>query len=123
MMHIWGSFFLIAGMASAAAAQAPNEPQLVVAVPALPTPKNVTTDGGQTGVIGIQIAELIASDLRSSGNIVAIDRDKLKVYAPVEAGAPIYANWTSSGAGALVTGYVQARSDGRLSVVCYLYDL
>ena len=122
-MRIWGSFFLIAAMASAAAAQAPNEPQLVVAVPALPTPKNVTTDGGQTGVIGIQIAELIASDLRSSGNIVAIDRDKLKVYAPVEAGAPIYANWTSSGAGALVTGYVQARSDGRLSVVCYLYDL
>ena len=30
--------------------------QLVIAVPQLPTPKNVETEGGQSGVIGIQIA-------------------------------------------------------------------
>jgi TolB protein len=125
-MRISGSRMLIAAAAfavpAAAWAQA-GEPQLVVAVPALPTPKNVDTEGGQTGVIGIQIAEMIASDLRSSGNIVPIDREKLKVYAPVQAGAPSYQDWAHTGAGALVTGYVQARDDGRLTVACYLYDL
>jgi TolB protein len=100
-----------------------QSPQLVVAVPSLPTPKNVKTDGGETGVLGIQIAQQIASDLRSSGNIVAINPDKLRVYTPTEAGAPIYQNWTGAGAGALVQGYVQARDDGRITVACYLYDL
>ena len=111
-----------ATFADPAAAQSGGA-QLVVAIPPLPTPKNVDTDGGQTGVLGIQIAQLIASDLRSSGNIVAINPDKLRVYAPVEAGAPLYRNWTDTGAGALVTGYVQARNDGRITVTCYLYDL
>ena len=124
-MRILSSILLIAAsaMAGAAYAQPAGEPQLVVAIPALPTPKNVTTDGGQTGVIGIQVADMIAADLRSSGNIVPIDRDKLKVYAPVQAGAPSYQDWARTGAGALVTGYVQARDDGRLTVACYLYDL
>ncbi len=47
----------------------------------------------------------------------------LKQYTPTEAGAPLYPNWANIGAGALVTGYVQARDDGRITVVCYLYDL
>jgi TolB protein len=115
--------FLLSVLAITASGAAAQSPQLVVAVPSLPTPKNVETDGGQTGVIGIQIAQQIASDLRSSGNIVAINPDKLRVYTPTEAGAPIYQNWTNSGAGALVAGYVQARADGRITVACYLYDL
>jgi TolB protein len=113
-----------AALVAPAAAQAQaREPQLVVAVPPMPTPKNVDTEGGQTGVLGIQIAQLIASDLRSSGAIVAIDPDKLRRYTPTEAAAPIYPNWANSGAGALVQGYVQARDDGRITVACYLYDL
>ena len=115
----------IAALASApAVAQAPQgEPLTVVAIPPLPTPKNATTDAGETGVIGIQIAQQIAADLRSSGSFMAIPPEKLRQYSPTEAGAPLYPNWTSSGAGALVTGYVQAREDGRLTVACYLYDL
>ena len=95
----------------------------VIAIPPVPTPRNVTTDAGQTGVVGIQIADQIASDLRSSGDFMVIPRDTLKQYSPTEAGAPLYQNWTGTGASNLVTGYVQSREDGRLTVACYLYDL
>ena len=97
----------------AAAAQSPaGEPQLVIAIPALPTAKNVKTDAGETGVIGILISQMIASDLRSSGAFMPIGHDKLRQYSPTEAGAPLYPMWSGTGAGALVTGYVQARDDG-----------
>lgn len=117
------SVSLAALAASTAAAQPKLDPQLVIAVPALPTPKNVETDGGQTGVIGLQIADQIAQDLRTTRFLFPIGREKLRVYTPTEAAAPIFQNWTSSGAGALVAGYVQARDDGRITVACYLYDL
>ena len=97
--------------------------QMVIAVPQLPTPKNVQTDGGETGVIGIQIAQQIVSDLRTTRAIYPTGPDNLRHYTPTEAGAPLYPNWSGIGAGALVTGYVQARDDGRINVVCYLYDL
>lgn len=95
----------------------------VIAVPPLPTPRNVNTDAGETGVIGLQAADLIASDLRSSGAFMVIPRERLKQYSPTEAGAPLYPNWAGTGAGVLVTGYVQARDDGRITLACYLYDL
>jgi len=97
--------------------------QIVIAVPQLPTPRNVKTDGGDTGVIGIQIAQQIVSDLRTTRAIYPAGPDGLRHYTPTEAGAPLYPNWANIGAGALVTGYVQARDDGRITVVCYLYDL
>jgi TolB protein len=92
-------------------------------VPQFPTPQNVKTDGGETGVIGIQIAQQIVSDLRTTRAIYPSGPDNLRHYTPTEAGAPLYPNWAGIGAGALVTGYVQARDDGRINVVCYLYDL
>ena len=54
---------LAAGAGSAAHAQT-GPSQIVIAVPQFPTPKNVKTDGGETGVIGIQIAQQIVADLR-----------------------------------------------------------
>ncbi|QNP46865.1 Tol-Pal system protein TolB [Sphingomonas sediminicola] len=81
------------------------------------------TDGGETGVIGIQIAQQIVSDLRTTRSIYPTGPENLRHYTPTEAGAPLYPNWANIGAGALVTGYVQARDDGRINVVCYLYDL
>jgi TolB protein len=109
--------------AAPALAQSGSKPLTVVAVPPLPTRANVKTEGGDTGVIGIQIAQLIQSDLASTGAIFAFPPDKLRVYTPTEAAAPQFAQWQSTRAGALVTGFVEARSDGRLTVACYLHDI
>lgn len=117
------SLFAVAAFVAGAAAQAQSGGQIVLAVPQFPTPKNVKTDGGETGVIGIQIAQQIVSDLRTTRSIYPTGPENLRHYTPTEAGAPLYPNWANIGAGALVTGYVQARDDGRINVVCYLYDL
>ncbi|WP_345167147.1 Tol-Pal system beta propeller repeat protein TolB [Sphingomonas daechungensis] len=124
-MRLLSSTFLLAAAAlgPTSAAQAQSGGQIVLAVPQFPTPKNVKTDGGETGVIGIQISQQIASDLRTTRAIYPMGPDGLRHYTPTEAGAPLYPNWAGIGAGALVTGYVQARDDGRINVVCYLYDL
>ena len=117
------SLFAVAAFVAGTAAQAQSGGQIVLAVPQFPTPKNVKTDGGETGVIGIQIAQQIVSDLRTTRSIYPTGPENLRHYTPTEAGAPLYPNWANIGAGALVTGYVQARDDGRINVVCYLYDL
>ena len=70
------------------------------------------TDGGETGVIGIQISQQIVSDLRTTRAIYPTGPDGLRHYTPTEAGAPLYPNWSGIGAGALVTGYVQAATTG-----------
>ena len=113
----------VAALAAGSTANAQSGGQIVLAVPQFPTPKNVKTDGGDTGVIGIQIAQQIVSDLRTTRSIYPTGPENLRHYTPTEAGAPLYPNWANIGAGALVTGYVQARDDGRINVVCYLYDL
>lgn len=125
MRFLKSSFLTLAASAAlATTAQAQSgSSQIVIAVPQLPTPKNVKTDGGETGVIGIQIAQQIVSDLRTTRSIYPMGPDGLRHYVPTEAGAPLYPNWSGIGAGALVTGYVEAREDGRINVVCYLYDL
>ena len=117
------SLFAVAAFVAGTAAQAQSGGQIVLAVTQFPTPKNVKTDGGETGVIGIQIAQQIVSDLRTTRSIYPTGPENLRHYTPTEAGAPLYPNWANIGAGALVTGYVQARDDGRINVVCYLYDL
>ena len=114
---------LLALLALLPAAASAQEPQLVVAIPGFATPKNVETEAGETGVIGIQIAQLIASDLRSTGAAMPVGPKGMRAYSPTEAGAPLYDMWRDTGAGALVTGYVQQRDDGRLTIVCYLYDM
>jgi TolB protein len=115
--------FAVSLLAGSAAHAQSGDAQLVIAVPQLPTPKNVRTDGGDTGVIGILIARQIVSDLRTTRSIYPMGPENLRQYTPTEAGAPLYPMWGNVGAGALVTGYVQARNDGRVNVVCYLYDL
>jgi len=124
-MRFFSSNFLlaVAALTAGSATQAQSGGQIVLAVPQFPTPKNVKTDGGDTGVIGIQIAQQIVSDLRTTRSIYPTGPENLRHYTPTEAGAPLYPNWANIGAGALVTGYVQAREDGRINVVCYLYDL
>lgn len=119
-------FALVSGALAAQAQAQPStgeRPLSVVAVPAFPTPRNESTDGGDTGVIGIQIATQIATDLRQSGTVYPLGPDGLGRYSPQEAAAPNYRQWQSSAASSLVTGYVERRGDGRLTIVCYVYDL
>ena len=88
-----------------------------IAVPAMPA-----ADGASEG-LGRQIAEVIASDLRSSGAFTPLGPNGIGGYSVAQATAPAYADWRSAGATALVAGYVEARPDGRLTVACLLHDV
>ena len=60
-----------------------------------------------------QTAELMPLDARTATDY----------YSYPEVTAPSFSKWRAAGAKALVTGFVQARSDGRLTVGCYVYDV
>ena len=117
----------LAGLASAALAQDQGElPELVggsvrsaqtIAVPAMPAGQ------GGSDALGRQIAEVIASDLRSTGAFQPIGPAGIPGYDMREATAPAYPTWRNTGASSLVTGYVEPRGDGRITVACYLHDV
>ena len=102
---------------------AQDKPATVIAVPQLATPENVATPAGYTGLIARYVADVIASDLRSTRELMPIGPANTRVYSYPEATAPSFALWRATGAKSLVTGFVQARSDGRITVACYLHDL
>ena len=95
----------------------------MVAVPQLATPENVSTSAGDTGLLARYVADVITSDLRSSRELMPIGPQNARVYSYPEATAPSFTQWRTTGAKALVTGFVQARSDGRITVACYLHDI
>jgi len=114
---------LLAGLAGSAIAQdtPQSEPELVggsvrtnvaVAVPVMP--------GDQ---VGRQVAEVIASDLRSTGLFTPLGPGGVPGYSVEEAGNPAYPTWRDAGVAALVSGYVESRPDGRMTVACYLHDV
>ena len=107
--------------ASAAAAQAPMP---VIAVPPLTTPSDkLVANGGTTLAIAWQASQLIAQDLRSTGGMMAVAPEQKDYYSYPEVTAPTFSRWRAKGAKGLLTGFVQARSDGRLTVGCYVYDV
>ncbi len=106
-----------------AAAGAQDRAASVIIVPALSTPENVFTPAGYSGVIARQVADVIASDLRSTPDLVPIGPENARIYPYAEATAPSFSQWRKTGAKSLVTGFVQARPDGRLTVACYLHDI
>ena len=115
---------LLAGLTSAAIAQdTPDEPlpelvggsvrtNVAIAVPAMPG-----------DVVGRQVAEVIASDLRSTGMFTPLGPSGQPSYSVEEAGNPTYPSWRNAGVAALVSGYIENRSDGRTTVACYLHDV
>ncbi|HEU4704742.1 MAG TPA: Tol-Pal system beta propeller repeat protein TolB [Sphingomicrobium sp.] len=113
----------LAALLAPAMAAAQDKPPQVIAVPQLATPENVSTPAGDTGLIARYVADVIASDLRSTRELVPIGPANARVYSYPEATAPSFSLWRKTGAKTLVTGFVQARSDGRLTVACYLHDL
>jgi TolB protein len=113
----------LVALAAAANAQDASGGNAAVAVPPLATPNNVKTDVGQTAGIGNGIAKIISADLESTNNVRIADLGGIRIPSYPEVTAPAYPQWQASGAKLLVSGFVEARSGGRLMVGCYVYDV
>jgi TolB protein len=96
---------------------------MVIAVPAMPTPQAAETPAGGTIALGRQVAEVVAGDLRGSGLFRPTGPAGLAAVSYPQVQEPDYGYWTGTGAQALVQGYVQANAGGTLTVGCYLYDV
>ncbi|MFL6721130.1 MAG: Tol-Pal system beta propeller repeat protein TolB [Sphingomonas sp.] len=111
---------LLLGAGSAAAAQQPAA--TVIAVPPLTSPDS-GTKGNEMLAVGWQATQLIAADLSQTAEVTPLPPNRDDYYSYPEVTAPTFSKWRSAGAKALVTGFVQSRSDGRLTVGCYVYDV
>lgn len=110
---------LAAVLGSPAYAQQPT----VIAVPTFATAKIVDTDAGSTWGIANQIADLITADLGSTDAFTVADVKKVRIPSFPEVTAPSYQQWRTVGAKLLLSGFVNARDDGRLTIGCYVYDV
>jgi len=110
-------------LGTAAHAQAPGAAVAsVIAIPPITSP-DTGTKGNQMLGIGWQATQLIAADLRQTSELVPLPPAQKDYYSYPEVTAPSFAKWRSAGAKGLVTGFVQSRSDGRLTFGCYVYDV
>ncbi len=110
-------------LAAPATAQAPEPAAVVIAIPVLSTAKNTDTEAGSTWALANQIADLISADLQSTASFIVADVKKVRIPSFPEVTAPSYPTWRAAGAKYLLSGFVNARSDGRLTIGCYLYDV
>jgi len=112
--------FLLLSVAGAAHGQQPAA--TVIAVPPLTSP-----DSGDKGnrmlAVGWDVTQAIEADLRRTAEVMPLKPNRDDYYSYPEVTAPSFTKWRSAGAKALVSGFVQARSDGRLTVGCYVYDV
>jgi len=92
-----------------------------IAIPAMPTPQVNRTEAGSTDALGRQVAEVVTNDLKGSGLFKPVSASHPVAFPQVT--APEYDYWSTTGASALVQGFVQANNDGTLTVGCYLYDV
>lgn len=95
----------------------------VIAVPTLATPKDEPTEAGSTWALANQMADVITSDLKSTNAFIIADVKSVRIPSYPEVTAPSYALWRGVGAKALLSGFIQKRSDGRLMIGCYVYDV
>ncbi|MGI8705800.1 MAG: Tol-Pal system beta propeller repeat protein TolB [Sphingomicrobium sp.] len=122
----FSALVLVSGAAAAQVRSAPdpgNARAVVIAVPVLATAKNVETDAGNTWSIANQIADLISADLKSTNRFIVADVKNIRIPSLPEVTAPGFPQWRSAGAKLLLSGFVSARSDGRLTIGCYVYDV
>jgi len=94
-----------------------------IAIPTMPTAAVVQTAAGSTDVLGRQLSEIVAGDLRNSGLFTPLPPAQLRTVSVPEVTAPAFDYWGGTGAQSLVQGYVRANGDGSLTVGCYLYDV
>ena len=118
---------LLAAAASGATAQQaqPGRPAAtLIAVPPFSAPNEAKVEGaGTTLNIAWDATRLIATDLASTAEIYPVGPEQKDFYSYPEVTAPSFPRWRAKGVKALVTGFVQARSDGRLTFGCYVYDV
>ena len=96
---------------------------LVIAIPAMPTPAATPTAAGPTDTLGRQVAEVVAADLRGSGLFKPQGPAGVDGISFADVTAPQFDRWSGAGAAALVQGFVRANGDGGITVGCYLYDV
>nr|WP_243843229.1 Tol-Pal system beta propeller repeat protein TolB [Sphingomonas vulcanisoli] len=94
-----------------------------IAIPAMPTPAQADTAAGSTDKLGAQVSDVISNDLKGSGLFTPLPKGALHAVSFPQVTAPDYPIWLTTGAQALVQGFVQANGDGKLTVGCYLYDV
>ena len=125
--HVVVSLLLLASGAAAAQERPAPNPRtadaVVIAVPVLATAKNVDTDAGNTWSIANQIADLISADLGTTSSFIVANVKNVRIPSYPEVTAPAYPQWRAAGAKLLLSGFVNARSDGRLTIGCYVYDV
>ena len=98
---------------------------LGIAIPAFATDRDVSTpaNASGTGALGREIARVITANLRNNGLFEPTGPDRLPAPNFPQITSPQWSSWTGRGAEMLVHGYVRARSDDKLVVGCYLYDV
>nr|WP_157215022.1 Tol-Pal system beta propeller repeat protein TolB [Sphingomonas formosensis] len=94
-----------------------------IAIPKMPTPATANTAAGDTASLGARVAEVVTADLKNSGLFNPLGPNALNPVAYQQVTAPDFPYWSTTGAQALVQGFVQANGDGTLTVGCYLYDI
>ena len=107
--------------ALAVPAQAQQPAATVIAIPPLTSPDS-GTKGNQMLAVGWDVTQAIEADLRQTAEVMPLKPNRDDYYSYPEVTAPTFSKWRGKGAKALVTGFVQGRSDGRLTVGCYVYD-
>lgn len=113
---------LFLGLALLSAAASAEESAVVIAIPPLTTPDEKAAGAGSPAAVAWQASQLIASDLRTTADLVPVGPDQKDYYSYPEVTAPTFSRWRAKGAKFVLTGFVRSRPDGRLTVGCYVYD-
>jgi TolB protein len=120
----FGTFALLTALASAATAAAlqPGQPAAtVIALPPMTSPDS-GEKGNQSLAYAWEATQLIEADLRQTAELMPLEPNRKDYYSYPEVTAPTFSKWRDRGAKGLITGFVQQRSDGRLTIGCYVYD-
>lgn len=119
-----GYFALLAAacVGNANAAQPGTPAATVIAIPPMTTPDSGGT-GNEMLAVAWQETKLIQMDLGQTSELMPLEPSRKDYYSYPEVTAPSFPKWREKGAKALITGFVQSRSDGRLTIGCYVYDV
>lgn len=120
MMKRFSFALLLVVLGTAAVAQQPAA--TVIEIPPLTSPDS-GTKGNEMLQIGWEATQLIASDLSQTSALMPLRPKREDYVSYPEVTAPSFGKWRPLGAKVLLTGFVQSRSDGRIAIGCYVYDV